>query len=311
MTHEEKIARWLPRGRGLIGTEIGAGASPVPGLDPRPVYVDCFKSFGADPNHADYYGHAAALPFHDHSLDYVIASHVLEHSANPVAALAEWYRVVRPGGILYLVVPDRRGTWEHHRDLTPVEHLLDDFARGTTACDPTHIDEFVFQADWSRYEPDTNPGDVATRQAAIARGMHEAVARGEDINIHFHTFEPPSLRELLETLAAFRPRAASREVTERAHAPVLASSTPAADPGATWAALPRFNWEIVDFAEEFPASCPNGILAVLRVHKGWRARAEADVFRVRAAGNPRAGLRPDAQPFAEWAARTPGLGGVR
>lgn len=283
MTHQEKTARWLPPGSGLLGTEIGAGASPIPGLDPAPIYVDCFKSFGAEPNRADFYGHACALPFHDHSLDYVIASHVLEHVANPVAALAECYRVVQPGGILYLVVPDRRATWEHTRGLTPVAHLLDDYARNTTACDATHIDEFVFEADWSRYEPQTAPADAPARQAALARGMHEAVARGEDINIHFHTFEPSSFRALLETLAA-----------------------PASSPG-----RPRFAWEIVDFAEHFPASCPNGILAVLRIHKGWRARADADAFRLHRAANPRAALRHDAQPFAAWSAQTPGLGGAR
>ena len=108
MKHEEKVQQWI--GLGKTGTEIGPGAAPVPGFDPRPIFVDCFKSFGTAPNFADYYGHAGALPFHDHTLDYVVASHVLEHVANPIAALAECYRVIRPGGILYLVVPDRRAT---------------------------------------------------------------------------------------------------------------------------------------------------------------------------------------------------------
>lgn len=287
MTHEEKIARWIQPGG--VGTEIGAGVSPVPGLNPPPIYVDCFKSFGADPNRADFYGHACALPFHDHALDYVIASHVLEHVANPVAALAEWYRVLRPGGIIYLVVPDRRATWEHTRGLTPVAHLLEDFRRGTTACDPTHIDEFVFEADWSRYSPETPAEEVPAKQAELARGMHEAVARGEDINIHFHTFEPSNLRELLETLAQ-----PSR----------LAAAGPADR------AVPRFHWEILETAEHFPASCPNGVLAVVRVHQGWRARADAAAFRLRTGGDRRAVLRADAQPFGEWAERTPGLGGA-
>ena len=292
MTHEEKIARWIEPG--AIGTEIGAGASPVPGLSPPPIYVDCFKSFGAEPNRADFYGHACALPFHEHALDYAIASHVLEHVANPIAALAEWYRVLRPGGIIYLVVPDRRATWEHTRALTTVQHFFDDYARGTTACDPTHIDEFVFQADWTRYSPETPAEEVPARQAELARGMHEAIARGEDINIHFHTFEPSNLRGLLERLAQ-------------------PAAVPAAEGGRgrPRSQVPRFNWEIVDMAEHFPASCPNGVLAVLRVLKGWRARADAAAFRIRAGDDRRAVLRADAQPFADWAARTPGLGGVR
>lgn len=288
MTHEEKIARWIAPGG--IGTEIGAGASPIPGLSPAPIYVDCFKSFGADPNRADYYGHACALPFHDHALDYVIASHVLEHVANPVAALAEWYRVVRPGGVIYLIVPDRRMTWEHERELTTVEHMLDDYRRGTTACDPTHIDEFVHQADWAKFSPETAADEVAGKQAELARGMHEAVARGEDINIHFHTFEPANVRALIETLST-----APGPASDRADAPVR----------------PRFNWELLDLAEYFPKTSPNGVLAVIRVNKGWRARADAAAFRLRTGGDRRAVLRSDAQPFAEWSAATAGLGGVR
>ncbi|MEI6466031.1 MAG: methyltransferase domain-containing protein [Verrucomicrobiota bacterium] len=279
MTHAGKLAQWI--GDGHRGVEIGAGASPVQGLSPAPVYVDCFKSFGAAPNHADYFGHACALPFHDHSLDYVIASHVLEHVANPVAALAECYRVVQPGGIIYLVLPDRRATWEHGRTLTAVSHLLDDFRHGTTACDDTHIEAFVHEADWSRFEPDTPEAEVPARRAQLARGMHEAVARGEDINIHFHTFEPGSVREWLTTLMA-------------AHAGV-----------------PRFWWEVLEVTGHFPAANPNGILAVLRVQKNWSARAHHEAFRLRTAGDPHAALRSEAEPFDAWAARTSGLGGAR
>lgn len=295
MTHEDKIAQWI--GAGKIGTEIGPGASPIPGLDPAPIYVDCFKTFAAAPCRADYYGHACELPFHDHSLDYVLASHVLEHVANPVAALAEWYRVVRPGGIIYLIVPDRRTTWEHARPLTPVVHLLEDFTRGTTAVDATHIDQFVFEADWSIFSPDTPHEDVPAKQAELARTLHWAVENGEEINIHFHTFEPSNLRELLERLR----RGAAENRPQPSPGAESNSSTEALKNVVTpLRSIPRFNWEIVDFAEYFPSDTPNGVLAILRVDKGWRARADAEMFRLRSLGNPQAMLRSDAQPFAEW-----------
>jgi SAM-dependent methyltransferase len=287
MTHEEKIARWI--GPGKMGTEIGPGAAPLPGFSPPPIYVDRFARFADSVCRADYFGDACNLPFHDHALDYVAASHVLEHVANPVAALAEWYRVLRPGGIIYVVVPDRRATWEHARQLTPVEHLLDDYVHGTTPCDSTHIDEFVYEADWSQFSLETAPEDVPARQAELARGMHAAVAEGKEINIHFHTFEPPTFRALLERLTW--PEAERQP----ASAPGCADS-----PGVS---IPRMNWEIVDFAERFPRPTPNGILAVLRVHKGWRVRADLEARRLRREGKSGPALKDDAMPFAEWAAR--------
>jgi SAM-dependent methyltransferase len=277
MTHEEKIARWI--GRGKIGVEIGAFKSPVPGLVPPPFYVDCFKEFGFEPVHADYYGHATSLPFRDNSLDYVVTSHVLEHVANPIAALAEWYRVLRPGGIIYLLVPDRRFTWDHPRPLTTVEHFLDDFERGTTPADATHIDDFALGLDWSQFSPATPAVEIPAQRATLARGMHEAVARGEHLNIHFHTFEPANLRALIERLR-------------------------------TWPRT-RFNWMLLETAERFPSSNPIGCLAVIRVDKTWRDRVAGWRTRRATARDPKFPLRADAQPFAEFARTCAGLGGVR
>lgn len=45
------------------------------------------------------------LPFMDNSVDRIIATHVLEHVAEPVEALSEWVRVLKPGGVLSLILP--------------------------------------------------------------------------------------------------------------------------------------------------------------------------------------------------------------
>ena len=50
-------------------------------------------------------GSALALPFAAGSFDRVIASEVLEHVADDLAALAELRRVLRPGGALAVTVP--------------------------------------------------------------------------------------------------------------------------------------------------------------------------------------------------------------
>lgn len=52
-----------------------------------------------------------ALPFDDNSQDFVVSSHCLEHAPDVVAVLAEWCRVVRPGGRIGIVVPDGESSY--------------------------------------------------------------------------------------------------------------------------------------------------------------------------------------------------------
>jgi ubiquinone/menaquinone biosynthesis C-methylase UbiE len=47
-------------------------------------------------------GAGERLPFRDQSFDFVYVSHVLHHAEDHVAALREMYRVLRPGGVLFL-----------------------------------------------------------------------------------------------------------------------------------------------------------------------------------------------------------------
>lgn len=45
------------------------------------------------------------LPFEDESHDYVYSSHVLEHTPHPIPVLIEWFRVLKTGGYMVIVVP--------------------------------------------------------------------------------------------------------------------------------------------------------------------------------------------------------------
>jgi hypothetical protein len=78
----------------------------------------------------------------DASFDAAVASHVIEHLANPLAVMAEMARVLRPGGHLVLVVPDRMLTFDAQRPGTAYAHLRAEFDLGVTAVDDEHIREF-------------------------------------------------------------------------------------------------------------------------------------------------------------------------
>ena len=42
----------------------------------------------------------------DNELDFIVNSHLLEHLKDPITALKEWHRVLKPGGILAIAVPN-------------------------------------------------------------------------------------------------------------------------------------------------------------------------------------------------------------
>jgi SAM-dependent methyltransferase len=72
--------------------------------------------------------HLVKIP--DDSADFVIANHVLEHYEDPIMAIKTAFRVLRPGGVLFLAVPDKRHTFDKYRSITSLEHLIQDHRVG-------------------------------------------------------------------------------------------------------------------------------------------------------------------------------------
>lgn len=115
----------------------------------------------------------------DGAYDAVLSSHTLEHVANPLLALREWKRVVRPDGALLLVVPHVQNTVDHRRPVTTLDHLVADEASGTPETDTTHLDDFVELADLSRAP------EVENRDEFVRRTLDNAVHRAA----HHHVFD--------------------------------------------------------------------------------------------------------------------------
>lgn len=62
-------------------------------------------AIGVDLDYPGYDG--KKLPFEDESIDSVFSSHVLEHIEEPLEAIREWFRVLKIGGYLIIIVPHR------------------------------------------------------------------------------------------------------------------------------------------------------------------------------------------------------------
>jgi len=120
--------------------------------------------------------------------DFLLASHVLEHIANPLKALYTWRRVVRPGGIIVLVVPHRDGTFDHRRPITTLDHIESDFARDVTEDDETHVQEILALHDLT-----LDPG-ATSREAFATRASNNIEHR----SLHHHVFNTELTLRLID-----------------------------------------------------------------------------------------------------------------
>lgn len=72
------------------------------------------------------------LPFKDNTFDYVISSHVIEHYFDPIKAMKEWYRIIKPGGYIFTIAPHiDRVPDEHRTSVTPLDIIIERHRTGT------------------------------------------------------------------------------------------------------------------------------------------------------------------------------------
>ncbi|MDP8911486.1 MAG: methyltransferase domain-containing protein [Actinomycetota bacterium] len=185
-----KLASRYLRGEGL---EIGALHQPLRLPDgARARYVDRMSTEDL----REHYPELAAHPFTEPdviddgetlasvpagSVDFVIANHFIEHCQDPISAIRNHLRVLRPGGILYMAVPDKREIFDRDRPLTSLDHLVRDHTEGPEWSRRSHFEEYAALVDKAQ--------DVEA---------HADVLMERDYSIHFHVWTPESFRRFLE-----------------------------------------------------------------------------------------------------------------
>ena len=130
---------------------------------------------------------SALIDIPDATYDVVLSAHNLEHFANPVKALKEWRRVLRPTGALVLVLPNYRETFDHLRQPTHVDHMFDDFEQNMGEDDLTHLPEILEKHDLTRDRA------AGSREEFRKRCMNNISNRC----LHHHVFDERNSRELL------------------------------------------------------------------------------------------------------------------
>lgn len=181
------------------GLEIGAGSNPFPvPLACRVIYGD---RLGVNQLHDEQYPgeHDEIIPpdletdletfegVDDSSLDFIVASHVIEHTRNPLGAILKANQKLKPGGQLILVVPDKERTFDRARATTLLEHLVLDYHSPSINRDKEHYFDFYTKA-FNMYTPADLLEETIEKNSAIA------------YSIHFHTWTYESFGEMISYL---------------------------------------------------------------------------------------------------------------
>jgi SAM-dependent methyltransferase len=194
----EELAREYLRGSGL---EIGAFSNPL--YVPSSANVRYVDRWGTQEllaqvrDHPDYAG-CACVPvdiiddgqelatLEPESQDFIIANHFLEHVQGTIRTIERHLQVLRPGGILYLGVPDKRFTFDVKRPVTPLEHHYRDYEQGPAWSFADHVREWV-----ELVENLTGTALEDRTQALIGDG---------NPSIHYHVWTQTELLEMLVDL---------------------------------------------------------------------------------------------------------------
>jgi predicted SAM-dependent methyltransferase len=120
------------------------------------------------------------------SQDFIIANHFLEHTQDPIGTIKRHLEVLKPGGVIFMAIPDKRMTFDRKRPVTTLEHLYQDHREGPARSYMDHVHE------WASLVNDLS----GERFDAEVRKIVDT-----QYSIHFHVW---TQNELLEFLVDIR-----------------------------------------------------------------------------------------------------------
>src|SRR6476646_5209311 len=126
------------------------------------------------------------------SQDFIVANHFLEHCEDPIRTIETHLGKLRPGGILFYAVPDKRYTFDSRRPLTPLDHMVADHEQGPDRSRSEHYDE------WTRLVVD-GEAPAGTEGAAFEEWAARRARELEEdaYSIHMHVWTQAEFLKLI------------------------------------------------------------------------------------------------------------------
>jgi GT2 family glycosyltransferase/glycosyltransferase involved in cell wall biosynthesis/SAM-dependent methyltransferase len=119
------------------------------------------------------------------SYDFCICNHVFEHMRDPIGAFINWMRILKPGGILYVSIPDAGNPLDTGRPVTTLQHMIEDYTTYDIIKERQHF--FECARYWHKTSDD--------KANAIAESNWQ---RG--YSIHYHVFDGTTINQILNHL---------------------------------------------------------------------------------------------------------------
>jgi SAM-dependent methyltransferase len=128
------------------------------------------------------------------SQDFIIANHFLEHTQDPIGTIGIHLEKLKPGGVLFYAVPDKRYTFDFRRAITPLEHMIRDHEQGPADSRREHFDEWTSLVGGTEEDRAT---EDAFRKFQTWAGTEARRLEDEDFSIHMHVWDQASFLALL------------------------------------------------------------------------------------------------------------------
>ncbi|WP_082817982.1 methyltransferase domain-containing protein [Variovorax boronicumulans] len=137
--------------------------------------------------------------------DYVIASHVVEHTPDLVSFLQQCEAILKDGGVLSLVIPDKRYCFDYFRGISTTGDVLQAHVeRRRVHTVGTVLDHFAYQVfldgkpSWGKDKTGELAFSVAFDEAL--RMAEAAKKQDEYLDVHNWRFTPSSFRLIVDDL---------------------------------------------------------------------------------------------------------------
>ena len=89
----------------------------------------------------------------DEEYDFLFASHCLEHIANPLKALKEWLRIIKKGGNIILILPEKSMCFDHKRNVSLFSTILSQYEKNVGEDDLSTLSEILEKHDLKKDLP--------------------------------------------------------------------------------------------------------------------------------------------------------------